>query len=77
MGTDLTVLDQGTRTTSAEHGRPGARPVQKVDAPLALLYHLYQIGWEEIHNRVMAAKQEFQGLSGRSIRRSAPRSTAD
>ena len=31
------------------------------------LYHLYQLGSEEIHQRVTSAKHGFKGLSGRSI----------
>ena len=74
LGTDLTVLDHGDEDNIRSMGGQASGSVQKVMRP-SPLYHLYQIGSQEIHNRVTAARNEFQGLSGRSI--TAIRATLD
>lgn len=74
LSTDLTVLDHGDAASIRSMGGMAGAKVQRVmgDSPL---YHIYQIGSEEIQNRLASAKENFTGLSGRSMQ--AIRATLD
>jgi biopolymer transport protein ExbB len=66
LSVDLSVLDHGDEESiksMAGHASPKAQQVMKPSP----LYHLYQLGSEEIQQRVHSAKNGFKGLSGRSI----------
>jgi len=66
LSADLTVLDHGDEENiKSMAGRAGPK-LQLLMKP-SPLYHLYQLGSEEIHQRVTSAKNGFNGLSGRSI----------
>lgn len=66
LSVDLTVLDHGDEENIRSMGGHAGPKVQQIIKP-SPLYHLYQLGSEEIHQRVHAAKAGFKGLSGRSI----------
>jgi biopolymer transport protein ExbB len=66
LSADLTVLDHGNEEqirSMAGHASPKLQQIMKPSP----LYHLYQLGSEEIHQRVTSSKTEFKGLSGRSM----------
>lgn len=63
---DLTVLDHGDEDNIRSMAGHASLQQQQVMKP-SPLYHLYQLGSEEIHQRVTSSKHEFKGLSGRSI----------
>lgn len=66
LSSDLSVLDHGDEENIKSMGGQASPKVQRLlnQSPL---YHIYQIGSSEIQHRVMNARHEFQGLSGRSI----------
>ena len=66
LSADLSVLDHGDEESiksMAGHASPKLQQLMKPSP----LYHLYQLGSEEIQQRVHSAKNGFKGLSGRSI----------
>ena len=66
LSADLRVLDHGDEQSIKSMGGKATPKAQKVlrQSPL---YHLYQIGFSEIQHRVANAREEFRGLSGRSM----------
>ncbi|MFN0127392.1 MAG: DUF2341 domain-containing protein [Verrucomicrobiales bacterium] len=66
LSADLTVLDHGDEQSIKSMAGHASPQLQKIMKP-SPLYHLYQLGSEEIHQRVTSAKSGFRGLSGRSI----------
>jgi len=66
LAADLSVLDHGDEQSIKSMGGKAAPKLQKIlrQSPL---YHLYQIGFSEIQHRVANARDEFRGLSGRSM----------
>lgn len=66
LSSDLSVLDHGDEQSIKSMGGKATPKAQKVlrQSPL---YHLYQIGFSEIQHRVVNAREEFRGLSGRSM----------
>ncbi len=63
---NLHVLDRGDEETVRSMGGNVTPKAQKLlrQSPL---YHLYQIGFGEIQDRLASARENFQGLSGRSM----------
>lgn len=63
---DLHILDDGDEATINSMGGKASAKLQKVlrQSPL---YHLYQIGFSEVQERLTAAQEDFSGLSGRSM----------
>jgi biopolymer transport protein ExbB len=66
LSADLTVLDHGDEENIKSMAGRASPKLQLLMKP-SPLYHLYQLGSEEIHQRVTSAKSGFNGLSGRSI----------
>jgi len=66
LSVDLTVLDHGDEENIRSMAGHASPKLQQLMRP-SPLYHLYQLGSEEIHQRVTSAKSGFHGLSGRSI----------
>lgn len=66
LSADLGALDHGDEESIKSMAGRASPKVQQVMKP-SPLYHLYQLGSEEIQQRVHSAKGEFKGLSGRSI----------
>ncbi len=66
LSADLSVLDHGDEQSIKSMGGKATPKIQRVlrQSPL---YHLYQIGFSEIQHRVANAREEFRGLSGRSM----------
>ena len=66
LSADLRVLDHGDAQSIRSMGGQATPQAQKVlrQSPL---YHLYQLGFAEIQHRVAQAREEFRGLSGRSM----------
>ncbi len=66
LSADLSVLDHGDEQSIKSMGGKATPKAQKIlrQSPL---YHLYQIGFSEIQHRVANARDEFRGLSGRSM----------
>jgi len=66
LSADLSVLDHGDEQSIRSMGGKATPKLQKVlrQSPL---YNLYQIGFSEIQHRVVSAREEFTGLSGRSM----------
>jgi biopolymer transport protein ExbB len=66
LSADLGVLDHGNEQSIKSMGGKATPKLQKLlrQSPL---YHLYQIGFAEIQHRVANAREEFRGLSGRSM----------
>ena len=66
LSADLRVLDHGDEQSIKSMGGKATPKAQKIlrQSPL---YHLYQIGFSEIQHRVANAREEFRGLSGRSM----------
>ena len=71
---NLHVLDNGDEETVKSMGGKATSKTQKVmrQSPL---YHIYQIGFGEIQDRLATARENFGGLSGRSMQ--AIRATLD
>jgi biopolymer transport protein ExbB len=71
---NLHVLDNGDEDTIKSMGGKASPKVQKIlnQSPL---YHIYQIGFNEIQDRLASARENFAGLSGRSMQ--AIRATLD
>jgi biopolymer transport protein ExbB len=66
LSTDLTALDPGDQSNVSSLGgqvHPGEQGVIEKSP----LYHIYQIGSEEIRHRLAKDGSRIQGLSGRSI----------
>jgi len=63
---NLHVLDSGDEETVRSMGGKASPKAQKLlrQSPL---YHIYQIGFGEIQDRLATARENFQGLSGRSM----------
>ena len=74
LSADLTAIDHNDEQSIKTMGGKASAKTQKVirQSPL---YHIYQIGSEEIRSRQTSAKGGFKGLSGRSI--TAIRATLD
>jgi biopolymer transport protein ExbB len=74
LAPNLHVLDHGNEESINSMGGKATPRVQKIlrQSPL---YHLYQIGSSEVQDRLTAAQDEFNGLSGRSMQ--AIRATLD
>ncbi|MDR3401070.1 MAG: DUF2341 domain-containing protein [Chthoniobacter sp.] len=74
LSSNLHVLDHGNEDSINSMGGRASPKIQKTlrQSPL---YHLYQIGSSEIQDRVSAAEDDFNGLSGRSMQ--AIRATLD
>lgn len=66
LSADLSVLDHGDEQSIKSMAGRASPKVQQLMKP-SPLYHLYQLGSEEIHQRVTSAKSGFNGLSGRAI----------
>jgi biopolymer transport protein ExbB len=66
LSADLSVLDHGDEESIKSMAGHASPKVQQIMKP-SPLYHLYQLGSEEIQQRVHSAKNGFKGLSGRSI----------
>ncbi len=66
LSADLSVLDHSDEQSIKSMGGKATPKAQKIlrQSPL---YHLYQIGYSEIQHRVANAREEFRGLSGRSM----------
>lgn len=66
LSPNLHVLDHGNEESINSMGGKASPKTQKVlrQSPL---YHLYQIGSSEVQDRLSAAQDDFNGLSGRSI----------
>ncbi|MGB8165873.1 MAG: DUF2341 domain-containing protein [Chthoniobacteraceae bacterium] len=66
LSADLSVLDHSDAQSIKSMGGNASPKIQKAlrQSPL---YHLYQIGFSEIQHRVANAREEFRGLSGRSM----------
>ena len=66
LSADLSVLDHSDAQSIKSMGGRATPKIQKAlrQSPL---YHLYQIGFSEIQHRVANAREEFRGLSGRSM----------
>jgi biopolymer transport protein ExbB len=66
LSADLSILDHGDEASIKSMGGQATPKAQKIlrQSPL---YHLYQIGFAEIQHRVANAREEFRGLSGRSM----------
>jgi biopolymer transport protein ExbB len=66
LSADLSVLDHGDEESVKSMGGKASTKVQKAmrQSPL---YHLYQLGYAEIQHRVVNAREDFRGLSGRSM----------
>ena len=71
---NLHILDNGDEETVKSMGGKATPKTQKVmrQSPL---YHIYQIGFGEIQDRLATARENFGGLSGRSMQ--AIRATLD
>jgi len=66
LAVDLTILDHGDEENIRSMAGHASAEEQMLMKP-SPLYHLYQLGSEEIHQRVTSTRHEFKGLSGRSI----------
>jgi biopolymer transport protein ExbB len=66
LSTDLTALDPGDKTNTSSLGGQVNSSDQGV-IEKSPLYHIYQIGSEEIRHRLAKDGSRVQGLSGRSI----------
>ena len=66
LSRNLHVLDDGDEETINSLGGKATPQTQKIlrQSPL---YHIYQIGFGEIQDRLASARENFQGLSGRSM----------
>jgi biopolymer transport protein ExbB len=66
LAADLSVLDHSDAQSIKSMGGNATPKAQRLlrQSPL---YHLYQIGFSEIQHRVAGAREEFRGLSGRSM----------
>ncbi len=71
---NLHVLDSGDEETIRSMGGKATPQTQKL-LKQSPLYHIYQIGFGEIQDRLATARENFTGLSGRSMQ--AIRSTLD
>jgi biopolymer transport protein ExbB len=74
LSKDLHVLDHGDTASIKSMGGKANNKSQKVMAQ-SPLYHIYQIGSEEIQHRLSRAREGIAGLSGRSV--GAIRATLD
>ena len=66
LSTDLTALDPGDQSNVSSLGGQVAESEQALIGK-SPLYHIYQIGSEEIRHRLAKDGSRVQGLSGRSI----------
>lgn len=66
LSRNLHVLDNGDEEIINSLGGKATPKAQKVlrQSPL---YHIYQIGFGEVQDRLASARENFQGLSGRSM----------
>lgn len=63
---DLTILDHGDADNVKSFGGVADAKAQKF-MRMSPLYHIYHLGSEEIHNRIVRSNGNFRGLTGRSI----------
>lgn len=66
LSRDLHVLDHGDEASINSMGGKASAKAQKI-LKRSPLYHIYQIGSEEIQHRLANSDEEEPGLSGRSI----------
>jgi biopolymer transport protein ExbB len=66
LAADLSVLDHGDEDSIRSMGGKATGRAQRAMRP-SPLYHLYQLGFAEIQHRVVNARTDFRGLSGRSM----------
>jgi len=74
LSRNLNVLDNGDEETINSMGGKASPKAQKL-LKQSPLYHIYQIGLGEIQDRLATNRENFQGLSGRSMQ--AIRATLD
>lgn len=66
LSRNLHVLDNGDEEIINNMGGKATPKAQKI-LKQSPLYHIYQIGFGEVQDRLASARENFQGLSGRSM----------